>query len=201
MSIKIKIFILTVITLLNILPVYADGVLGATPALKNYKTSKIPSGLFIKCILLREISSEVNKEGDIVTLQNPVDICVEGKILIPKNTIFTGRISQLSKAVEGQNGWFRFNIEKAIFPNENNSEIHGELCAHMLTTHPDGIIGGEFSPRTKYRKVVHRSKGFKSGVAQLLPDGPRILGKETKLKAGTDIMIQLDKDFYVLDLL
>jgi hypothetical protein len=192
----VKIFILAIAIFLSMPTVYADGILSTTSAIKDYQMHKIPLGIFIRCLLLREISSEINKEGDIVYLQNPMDICVEGAVLLPKNTIFTGHILQINKAVEGQNGWFRFNIENIIFPDGSKQEIK----AHILPTNSDGIVGGDLTARSSLRKVVHKSqgRGFGSGIAQLLPDGPRQFGKETKLKTGTDIVIQLDKDLYII---
>ena len=49
----------------------------------------------------------------------------------------------------------------------------------------------------KKRKIIHRTQGLGDGVFQSMPDGPRVFGSETKLKAGTDVVIQLDKDLKI----
>ena len=54
------------------------------------------------------------------------------------------------------------------------------------------VFGGNFARRSGHKTVLHRSAAFhRKGTLQLLQNGPRIMGKETKLPAGQVINVYI----------
>jgi hypothetical protein len=191
MSLKIKKIILSAAVFVAVLPVYSYDNFDSVSNIGNYNNYKIQKGVFIKGILLKEVSSEINDLDDKVFLQNPFDIFIEDSIIIPKNSLLVGHISKIDKANTQQDGSLEIAIYKIVFPDRSAHLI----SAHVWSRNSKGIIGGGLTKRRGSRKVVHRSEGLGLGAIQMLPDGPRVFGKETKLQAGSEIIIQMDQDF------
>ena len=63
----------------------------------------------------------------------------------------------------------------------------------MILSKNNGIIGGEFAPKSAYRTVLHRTQGL-SGVQVLVPHGEGMMGQETKLNAGEEVNIILNEE-------
>ncbi|MFH0702973.1 MAG: hypothetical protein V2B14_05490 [bacterium] len=156
--------------------------------INSYKVN-FPAGTIFKAILQYKISTELNNPEDKVYLIVPDDINIGKIICIPKNSKFIGKIIDLKKAQIGQNGYFNIVIETLQFPNDKEISILG----HIWTKENTGKIGGEFTERTKYRKVPYYIEGI-GIIVQLVPDGPRQMGKETQQLSGSEWIIVLDKE-------
>lgn len=189
-KIQTKVILTLTLVLLASLPSYSIEYIDIDPTLRTFKYQTIAKNTFLKGILMHEVSSEINSIGDRIKAYNLFDIMLEEAVAIPKNSIFIGHITEIEKAQQGRDGLMRISIDEINYPDGTKKAIE----AHIYSKKENGIIGGDFTPRSDYRKVVHKSWGLRTGVIQAIPDGPRLFGKETKLKAGTDITIQLDKD-------
>jgi len=173
-------------------------VLGITPGVKAYQSSdsqdnsvlvSFPVGTMFKGILQYNASTKSNNVGDIIELILPADILVGDAICIPKNSKLIGDIIRLGRAQQGKNGFIEVVFNRLQFPDDQEISI----LAHVWTKDGTGILGGELTERIGYKKVSHSIWGIGS-VAQLIPDGPRQMGKETEILTGSEWILVLDKE-------
>lgn len=164
--------------------------LNSAPKIKDFHTLTIRKGTFIKGFLDSEISSEYNKLNDDVFVNIPNDISLLSATVIPANSTIAGNIVKIEKAQQGRNGLFVIKFRRIIYPNGSQYKIK----AHLYSIQEESMIGGEFTGRSETRKMVYKNQGLGAGAIRYMPDGPRRFGKETKLKAGQDLLIQIDED-------
>ncbi|MDD3149673.1 MAG: hypothetical protein PHV68_02470 [Candidatus Gastranaerophilales bacterium] len=146
------------------------------------KIVELKQGTYLKGILMQNISTASNKEGDIVELINPANIFFDN-IAISENTIYKGVIAKLEKPKLGQDGYFYINIDEIIFPDNSSFSIDA-----YLWTKKEGGFGGDFTKRTEIKKMHHRIQGI-GLIAQIIPTGPRSMGKDFEIKAGEEFVI------------
>jgi len=148
-----------------------------------------PAGTMFKTILPYKISTEFNNIDNIIKLNIPSDIYFGDITCIPKNSFFSGRIEDLQKAKTGQNGYLLILFNSLKTPDGQNIPVQ----AHIWTKKGDGVLGGEATGRTTYRKVPHYIDRI-GKVAQLVPDGPKKMGIEKELPPGAELIIVLDRE-------
>ncbi|MDD3594415.1 MAG: hypothetical protein PHX18_07300 [Candidatus Gastranaerophilales bacterium] len=191
---KISIIFLAVLFLSFFSPsnVYAYGDLQEVLPQKT-KPSKgitIPKGTFFRVNLMQTISSEFNKSNDEVKAIVLSDFSILDNIIIPQKSVFAGTILDLKKAEQGRDGYFFVDFDRIILPDGNIIEIK----AHLYVTSGSKMIGGALSPRIGHKTTMFRVAAFGTrGIMQLQPDGPRVMGQETKIKAGSEILVELDE--------
>ena len=134
-----------------------------------------------------------NLAGDEVNLILPTDLYLQNTVCIPKNTIFTGKIVKLQKAKIGNNGGFQVIFHTLTLPEGQKVNVMG----HIWSKEGNGLIGGESTQRTSIKNVPHYIQGI-SPFLQKIPDGPRAMGKETEITAGTEWIIVLDRDIELM---
>ena len=154
----------------------------------NYQVT-IPAGSLFEALFMYQISSEYNNVGDGVELIMPSALKYGDLTLIEKDTKFVGKIIKLQRAIIGQNGYVQILFDEIVFPDGKS----GKILAHVWTKENTGIIGGDLTQHTKYKKMPHYIQGI-GGVAQLIPVGPRVMGTETYILSGAQFRLVLDED-------
>ena len=154
----------------------------------------LPAGSMLKIMLQQRISSEINNVGDIIEFIIQNDYNFQGVNFIPKNTKIIGKIIKLERAKSGQNGLFEILLYKMTEPNYNEEY---SILGHIWTKSQDGIIGGEVTQRAGFKKTPHYVKGI-GGIVQLIPDGPRLMGKEKELLPGVEVITVLDRSLKIV---
>jgi len=151
-----------------------------------------PAGTMFKGILPHNLSTAYNNVNDKVELIIPVDIQIGDVICIPKDSKLIGSIIRLGRAQQGKNGFFEIVFNSLKLPD--NQELN--ILAHVWTKDGTGVFGGEFTDRVGYKKVPHSILGIGS-VVQLIPDGPRKMGKDTEILTGSEWILVLDKELKI----
>ena len=179
----IKIFISLIISVLSLSAVvYAQ---------ENSGVCVLPKGTFYRGILQASVSSDYSNEGDVVRIINPHDIFIGKKLCIPKNSMFLGTVNYVQPSKQGVNGAFSVKFDTLVYPSSQKVPING-----MIWSKNNGIIGGEFAPKSAYRTVLHRTQGL-SGVQVLVPHGEGMMGQETKPNAGEEVNIILNEEVLI----
>lgn len=151
----------------------------------------IPKNSFFRGIISQTVSSEYNNSGDIVKVLISSDYILNDKVILPKNSLFFARIANLNSAQQGRNGYFSIDIIQLVLPDGRIFSASG----YVISSKSNRIFGGEFSKRSGHKTTLHRSSPFgRKGSMQLLQNGPRIMGEETKLKMGTIVTIVLTEE-------
>ena len=151
----------------------------------------ISKGSYINGILVQTVSSEFNNKQDAVKFLVTQDFYINNTVVLPKNSVFVGFVSDLQKAEQGRNGYFSVDFYGIILPTGETIPMKG----HLWSSSSSNIFGGELTRRSGYKKIMHRSECFgRRGILQMSEYGPRILGSETKIKAGTEMVVILDED-------
>jgi len=161
---------------------------------KNPNLSNIvfPAGTLLKGRLQNELSSGKLVIGSIVCFSIPFDVKI-GKITgIPKDTLIIGQVIQVQKAQTGRNGLIQIKFDEIQFPDGRETQ----LSAHIWNRGEQGILGGEVTKRTSYKKVPHYIQDI-GIVTSIVETGQRAQGKEKYLPAGTECIIVLDDDLQV----
>ena len=150
----------------------------------------IPKGSFFRGFMGQTVSSEFNNDNDIVKILIVSDFILNDKVILPKNSVFVGHVKSLEKAQQGRNGLFSIDIDYLIIPDGRQYESKGYLVAKKGAR----VFGGEFSRRSGHKTTLHRSACFgNKGTLQLQQNGPRIMGKETKINMGEFVTILLEE--------
>lgn len=151
----------------------------------------IPKNSFFRGIISQTVSSEYNNSGDIVKVLITSDYTLNDKIILPKNSLFFAKITNLNNAQQGRNGYFSIDIIQLVLPDGRIVSASG----YIVSAKNNRIFGGEFSKRSRYKTTLHRSSPFnRKGAMQLMQNGPRIMGEETKIKMGTVVTIVLTEE-------
>ncbi len=161
--------------------------------LKDFHSVKVAKGTFFKGVLQQEVSSKYNKNGDIVRIINPFNVYLDETVIIPKNSVFIGRITDLNLPSKGRDAHFSIPINVVIFPDGTGLR----LKAHVWSKTGNVTIGGNESPRISTKTVIHTEETVQGGFLQIIPDGERIMGNEIMMQSGIDATIQLDEDLHI----
>ena len=153
---------------------------------ENSNTLIIPKGSVFRAFIGQTVSSEFNNNGDMIKFLVPSDFIYENKVIVPKNTIFVGQIYNLEKAQQGRDGLFSINIVGMVFPDGRQFAIKG----YVPSKKDNRVFGGDFSRRSGHKTTLHRaSPNGRKGVLQLQQNGPRVMGKETRIQMGDFVTI------------
>ena len=150
----------------------------------------IPAGSYFRGLTGETVSSEFNNEGDIIKIFVNADFTMNDEIIIPKNSLFICVVRNLGKAQQGMNGYFSIDVIGLAFPDGRKYAAKG----YIIAPNNGKVFGGEFSRRSGHKNVLHRSSAFnRYGAMELMQNGPRIMGKETMIKAGTLVNIAIEE--------
>jgi len=150
----------------------------------------IPKGSFFRVFLGQTVSSEFNNNGDYIKLLVPSDYLMNNTIVIPQNAVFIGVVKNLGKAQRGMDGYFSIDVVGLVFPDGRQFNTQG-----YVSFGKSRVLGGAFTRRVGHRDVLHRAQANGSrGILQLKQNGPRVMGKETRLKMGTFVEMVLESN-------
>lgn len=158
----------------------------------NLSTVVFPAGTLFKGKIQNELSSDKIVIGNRVYFLIPFNVKIGKITCIPKNSLVTGKVIQAQKAQPGRNGSIQIKFDEIQFPDGWKTQ----LSAHVWSQGEQGIIGGELTKRTLYKKVPHYIEDIGIVVA-LKETGERAMGQEKYIPAGTECIIVLDNDLKV----
>jgi len=154
----------------------------------------IPKGSFFRGFMGQTVSSEFNNDNDIIKILITSDFILNDKVILPKNAVFIGHVKSLEKAQQGRDGFFSIDIDYLIFPDGRQFESKG----YVVSNKGGRVFGGAFSRRSGHKNTLHRSACFgNKGTLQLQQNGPRIMGKETKILMGDFVTIVLEEQIKI----
>ena len=185
-----RFFILTITLFIAVLCInYIAPVAISDTRMRNYKPINIAKGSFLKAINLRDISTSTVKVGDIQYFINPADVFIGTSNVIPKDSVYLGRVEEVLEAVEGINAAMKIRVYKVITPAKNEYMLDAYVYWKGSTT-----IGGDLAPVAYYQKMPHYPGDWKKGALQLVPTTIREQGKPTVLRAGDEITIIINNE-------
>jgi len=185
---NLKYILITFFMIFLIMPANAAQVFSVSTK-QNMKTANFPAGALLKGKILNNLSSTESRTGDVVYTQLVSDIKLGKTTCIPKKTLLSGEVIRVDKAKQGRNGIVQVKYNYMKFPDGWGTPFSGRIW----TQQGDGIVGGEPTKRSTYRRVPHYIEGIGS-VVQLVETGNRVMGKEKFVKIGTEIIIVLDNN-------
>ena len=154
--------------------------------LRAYNGIEIPTGTFIPVMSTQEISTANSDEGSNVKFISTNDLYLYETNVIPRETEFDGYIEKINAPVVGTNASMVIKIVKLKLADGFELPIN----AYIYTSN-NNIIGGELTKPAKYDKMPHFQQGFKFGTTQYVPGATRMMGENTIIAAGADLMIIL----------
>ncbi|MEI7474464.1 MAG: hypothetical protein WCK67_06755 [bacterium] len=182
------IFLLIIFTIINF---YNPAIADNYPTMERDKeliTVSFPAGTLFRGILQNSISTAENKLGDPVELIMPMDIQFKDYVCFPKYTRIIGKVVRIERPAYGRNSLIQFVFEKLILPEGDLINITGRFSNKSN----DGIIGGEMTDRIGQRLVPIYAEGI-GNCKRVVKYGPRKMGAETEMQAGSEWTIILDK--------
>lgn len=163
-----------------------------TPQLRDYSGIEIPKGTFIPIMNTQEISTEYSDEGCAVKFISTNDLYLYETNIIPRETEFYGYIEKVNEPVIGTNASMIIAINKLKLPD--GFEI--PIKAYVYTSN-NNLIGGELTEPAKYDKMPHYQKGLGYGTLQYVPGATRMMGQNTVVAAGADLMLILASPAFI----
>lgn len=184
--IKLISLVILSIVIFNIAPAFAENYPFAIKDQELF-TVYFPAGTLFRGILQARISSSENKIGDPIELIMPIDLQFQDHLCFPKDTKIIGKIVRIERPTEGRNAFLQFVFEKLLLPEGDFINI----AARISNKGNEGIVGGETTERIGERKVLIQVEGI-GNCTRLVKYGPRKMGSETALQAGSEWTIILD---------
>ncbi len=157
--------------------------------LRDYKAISLVKGSFLKAVSLREISTSTAKVGDIEYFINPEDVYIGETNVIPKNSIYIGKVESVTEAVEGVNAAMKIKIIKLKTTKDVVYDMDAYVYWKGTTT-----IGGDLAQSEFYVKMPHYTTSMPKGVLQLVPTSIRYFGEPRAIKAGEEVTFIMNKN-------
>ncbi len=181
----------SLISICFILTLFLTGILQAysETQLRDYKAISLVKGSFLKAVSLREISTSTAKVGNLEYFINPEDVYIGETNVIPKNSLYIGRVESVTEAVEGINAAMKIKIIKL----KTTKDVVYDMDAYILwkgTT----TIGGDLAESEFYMKMPHYTTSMPKGVLQLVPTSIRYYGEPRAIKAGEEVTFIMNKN-------
>lgn len=161
----------------------------AEPELRDYNGVELPSGTFIPVISMQEFSTLITDETTPLKFISTNDIFLFETNIIPKGTMFFGRIEKKNEPIIGTNGSMVVRITKLRFADG----YENPLLAYVYTAN-GCLIGGEMTAPEKYDTTPHYHKGICRhylGVLKWTPGPVRKMGEHTTVASGAQLLLVL----------
>ena len=184
-----------IISLIFILILGIFQTVSADPELRDYDGIEVPEGTFIQVISLQEFSTLNSDETTPLKFVSTNDIFMFDTNVIPKGTIFFGKIEKKNEPIIGTNASMVVRITKMRF--EDGYE--NPLFAYIYTNN-GYLIGGEMTAPATYDKIPHYHKGICRhyvGVLRWVPGPTRAMGEHTSVASGAQMLIVLKGPAYI----
>lgn len=167
----------------------------ADPDLRDYNGVELPSGTFIPVISMQEFSTLASDEKTPLRFISTNDIFLFESNVIPKGTMFFGRIEKKNEPIVGTNASMVVRITKLRFEDGYENPIY----AHIYTSN-GCLIGGEMTAPEKYDTTPHYHKGIARhylGVLQWTPGPTRKMGEHVTVASGAQLLLVLKGPAYI----
>lgn len=167
----------------------------AEPDLRDYNGVEVPAGTFIPVISLQEFSTLATDYTTPLRFISTNDIFLFETNIIPKGTMFFGKIEKKNEPIVGTNASMVVRITKLRF--EDGYE--NPLLAYIYTGR-GCVIGGELTAPETYDTTPHYHKGICRhylGVLQWTPGPARKMGEHTTVAPGAQLLIMLKGPAYI----
>ena len=160
--------------------------------LRDYDGVQLDAGTFIPVINASEVSTQNCPEGFKTMFIATNDMYLEDVNVIPKDTVFYGRVEDLHEPVIGTNGSMKIRIVKMIYPDGFEMPIRGYIYSSN-----NNILGGEMTLPEKYVKMPHYQTRYYALTLQLRPGRERKMGVHSTLRAGENKLIILTDPIWI----
>lgn len=160
--------------------------------IRDYDGVQLDTGTFIPVMNTTEVSTQNCPEGFKTVFISTNDMYLGEVNVIPKNTIFYGRVEDLHEPVIGTNGSMKIKIVKMVYPDGFETAVRG-----YIYTSNNNILGGELTPPENYIKMPHYQTRYKAATLQLRPGRERKMGVHTTLRAGENKLIILTDPLWI----
>lgn len=184
------------------------------------QTFTIPDGTRIQARLETLISSKTNRQGDRFTAKVSESVLINGKEVIPQETIIEGRVAEIKPAGKARShAEMNLSYERLIFPNgvsetivavqaelddDQKAEIdrkEGTIKGESTTKRDAAEIGGGAAAGAGVGAIAGGGKGAAvgagiGGVVGLV-DSMRRKGKDIEFPAGMRLVIRLERPLIV----
>ena len=167
----------------------------AEPDLRDYNGVELPSGTFIPVISMQEFSTLASDEKTPLHFILTNDIYLFESNVIPKGTMFFGRIEKKNEPIVGTNASMVVRITKLRFEDGYENPI----LAYIYTSN-GCLIGGEMTAPEKYDTTPHYHKGIARhylGVLQWTPGPTRKMGEHVTIASGAQLLLVLKGPAYI----
>lgn len=167
----------------------------AEPDLRDYNGVELPSGTFIPVISMQEFSTLASDEKTPLRFISTNDIYLFESNIIPKGTMFFGRIEKKNEPIVGTNASMVVRISKLRFEDGYENPI----LAYIYTSN-GCLIGGEMTAPEKYDTTPHYHKGIARhylGVLQWTPGPTRKMGEHITIASGAQLLLVLKGPAYI----
>jgi hypothetical protein len=145
-------------------------------------------GTAIRLLLQTPLNTGMNQVGDPVEGMMDQTIYLGDEKVLPHSTRFTGVVSRLEPAMQGQNGILVVSFTRVLLENGETLPI----SAHVHTDNPDHSWGGEVTLGTKPMLSTQRVAGI-GGYNRTVFGGPRAMGAQIDMKPGEHWTLILDQ--------
>lgn len=160
--------------------------------LRDYDGIQLDTGTFIPVMNTTEVSTQNCPEGFKTMFIATNDMYMEEVNVIPKDTVFYGRVEDLHEPVIGTNGSMKIRIVKMVYPDGFEVPVRGYIYSNN-----NNILGGEMAPPEKYVRMPHYQTRYYALTLQLRPGRERQMGVHTTLRAGENKLIILTDPVWI----
>lgn len=167
----------------------------ADPELRDYNGVELPAGTFIQVISLQEFSTLSSDEKTPLKFIANNDTFLFNTNVIPKGTVFFGKIETKHEPIIGTNASMTVRITKLRFEDGYENPIYG-----YIYTNNNCLIGGEMTAPETYKTLPHYHKGICRhylGVLQWVPGPTRKMGEHVTVAPGAELLIVLKGPAYI----
>lgn len=185
-----KIFIALVLFIFGITQVAL-----ADPELRDYNGVELPAGTFIQVISMQEISTLSTDENNTLRFVATNDTFMFDTNLIPKGTMFFGKIEKKNEPIIGTNASMVIRITKLRFADGYENPLYAYIYSNNSC-----LIGGEMTEPASYDTIPHYHKGICRhylGVLKWVPGPSRKMGEHVTIAPGAELLIMLKGPAYL----
>ncbi len=167
----------------------------ADPELRDYDGIEVPAGTFIQVISMQEFSTLNSDEKTPLKFVATNDTYLFETNVIPKGTMFIGKIEKKNEPIIGTNASMVVRITKMRYEDGYENPLYG-----YIYTNNGCLIGGEMTAPATYDKIPHYHKGICRhyvGVLRWVPGPTRAMGEHTCVASGAQLLILLKGPAYI----
>lgn len=148
----------------------------------------LPAGTALQILLQTPLDTAVNQPGDPIEGIMTQNLYIGGRLLISKNTHFSGIISRLEQPFQGRDAILAVHFNEIALDNSDKLPMN----AHVRTEHPEHLWGGMVTPGTKPMRSTQRVFGI-GEYNRIVYGGPRAMGKHISFLPGEHWTIILEQ--------